>query len=74
MILIDGVKVNRAGGSFKFGDMTTLGIGRIEVVRGPQSALYGSDAMSTVIQLLTPRGQGSARATLSFSCGQPRYL
>ena len=71
MILIDGVKVNRAGGSFKFGDMTTLGIGRIEVVRGPQSALYGSDAMSTVIQLLTPRGQGPARGTLSFRAGNP---
>ena len=63
LILIDGVKVNRAGGSFKFNDVTTLGVGRIEVVRGPQSALYGSDAMSSVIQLLTPRGQGPARAT-----------
>ena len=51
--------------------MTTLGIGRIEVVRGPQSALYGSDAMSTVIQLLTPRGQGPARGTLSFRTGNP---
>ncbi len=71
MILIDGVKVNRAGGSFRFGDMTTLGIGRIEVVRGPQSALYGSDAMSTVIQLLTPRGQGPARGTLGFRAGNP---
>ncbi len=71
MILIDGVKANRAGGSFKFGDMTTLGIGRIEVVRGPQSALYGSDAMSAVIQLLTPRGQGPARASLGFRAGNP---
>ncbi|MCE2484062.1 MAG: TonB-dependent receptor [Desulfurellaceae bacterium] len=71
LILIDGVKVNRAGGSFKFNDVTTLGVGRIEVVRGPQSALYGSDAMSSVIQLLTPRGQGPARATLGFRAGNP---
>ena len=46
-------------------------MGRIEVVRGPQSALYGSDAMSSVIQLLTPRGQGPARATLGFRAGNP---
>ncbi len=71
LILIDGVKVNRAGGAFNFNDLTTLGVGRIEVVRGPQSALYGSDAMSSVIQLLTPRGQGPARATLGFRMGNP---
>ena len=71
LILIDGVKVNRAGGAFNFNDLTTLGVGRIEVVRGPQSALYGSDAMSSVIQLLTPRGQGPAGATLSFRAGNP---
>ena len=71
LILIDGVKVNRAGGAFNFNDLTTLGVGRIEVVRGPQSALYGSDAMSSVIQLLTPRGQGPARASLGFRAGNP---
>ena len=71
LILIDGVKVNQAGGAFNFNDLTTLGVGRIEVVRGPQSALYGSDAMSSVIQLLTPRGQGPARATLGFRAGNP---
>ena len=71
LILIDGVKVNQAGGAFNFNDLTTLGVGRIEVVRGPQSALYGSDAMSSVIQLLTLRGQGPARATLGFRAGNP---
>ncbi len=71
LILIDGVKVNRAGGAFNFNDLTTLGVGRIEVVRGPHSALYGSDAMSAVIQLLTPRGQGPARGALGFRMGNP---
>ena len=71
LILIDGVKVNQAGGAFNFNDLTTLGVGRIEVVRGPQSALYGSDAMSSVIQLLTPRGQGPARVALGFRMGNP---
>lgn len=71
LILVDGVKVNRGGGYFDFGDVSTLGVGRVEVVRGPQSALYGSDAMSSVIQLLTPRGQGPPRATLGFRAGNP---
>ena len=71
LILLDGVKVNRAGGYFNFSDVTTLGVGRIEVVSGPQSALYGSNAMSAVIQLLTPRGQGPARASLGLRAGNP---
>ena len=71
LILIDGVKVNRAGGSFNFSDVTTLGVGRIEVVRGPHSALYGSSAMSSVIQLLTPRGHGPAHASLGLRTGNP---
>ena len=71
LILIDGVKANEAGGAFNFSDLTTLGVNRIEVVRGSQSALYGSDAISSVIQLFTPRGQGAPRATLRFRGGKP---
>ena len=59
LVLIDGVKVNNAGGFYDFSDLTTLGVDRIEIVRGPQSALYGSDAISPVIQVFTPRGEGS---------------
>jgi vitamin B12 transporter len=55
-ILIDGVPVNDAGGTFDFADLTTDNAERIELVRTAQSALYGSDAMSGVLQLFTRRG------------------
>src|SRR5688500_5941114 len=38
-VLIDGMKVNAGGGGFDFSNLTTVGIGRAEIVRGPQSAL-----------------------------------
>lgn len=57
-VLVDGVPVNQAGGSFNFGTLSTDDIERIEVVRGPASVLYGSDAMSGVVQIITRRGSG----------------
>ena len=45
-VLIDGMKVNAGGGGFDFGNLTTIGIDRVEIVRGPQSSLYGADAMT----------------------------
>src|SRR5262249_10651018 len=58
-VLIDGVPVNDAGGAFDLADLTTDNIARIELVRGAQSATYGSDAMSGVLQLFTHRGTTS---------------
>src|SRR6185369_3718447 len=58
-VLIDGVPVNSAGGLFDFSSLTPENLDRIEVVRGPQSALFGSDAMTSVIQLVTKRGSTS---------------
>ena len=58
-VLIDGVPVNAAGGQFDFGPLTPENIDRIEVVRGPRSALFGSDAMTSVIQIVTRRGSTS---------------
>ncbi len=55
-VLIDGIPLNDAGGAFDFATLTPENIERVEVVRGPQSALYGSDAMSSTIQLVTRRG------------------
>lgn len=69
LVLIDGVKSNLAGGAFNFSGLATLGVNRIEIVRGSQSALYGSDAISSVVQLFTPRGQGAPRAYLRFRGG-----
>jgi outer membrane cobalamin receptor len=55
-VLIDGVPVNSAGGAFDFAFLTPENFDRIEVARGPGSALFGSDAMTSVIQLVTIRG------------------
>lgn len=69
LVLIDGVKVNDAGGFYDFGDLSTDNIERIEIVRGPHSALYGSDAMGSVIQIFTKRGKGTPRVEASFAGG-----
>ncbi|MGE0102714.1 MAG: TonB-dependent receptor [Blastocatellales bacterium] len=55
-VLIDGIPVNDAGGAFDLADLTTDNASRIELVRGAQSAIYGSDAVSGVLQLFTHRG------------------
>lgn len=58
-VLIDGVPVNDAGGAFDLADLTTDNVSRVELVRGAQSAIYGSDAMSGVLQFFSHRGSTS---------------
>ncbi|MFH1245807.1 MAG: TonB-dependent receptor, partial [Candidatus Omnitrophota bacterium] len=61
LVLIDGIEVNdpmSADRSFNFAHLTTDNIERIEVVRGAQSPLYGSDAIGGVINIITKKGQG----------------
>jgi vitamin B12 transporter len=55
-VLVDGIPLNQPGGAVDLSFLSTSGVERIEVVRGPQSALYGSDAASSVIQIFTRRG------------------
>lgn len=57
LVLIDGVEANdlATDDSFSFEHLTTFDIERIEVVRGPQSALWGSDALAGVINVVTRR-------------------
>ncbi len=55
LVLIDGVRVNLSGGQFDFSRIAAGEIERVEVVRGAQSALYGSDAMGAVVQVITKR-------------------
>jgi outer membrane cobalamin receptor len=61
LVLVDGMKANAFGGGFDFSSMTAADVERIEVVRGPQSALFGADAMGAVVQVVTRQG-GSPRA------------
>jgi outer membrane cobalamin receptor len=71
-VLLDGIPLNEPGGTFNFSNVTTDNIERIEIVRGAQSALFGSDAMASVVQLFTKRAdRGDARphVALSFEGG-----
>ena len=67
MVLVDGIPVNEPGGTFNFNNLTTTNVERVEVVRGANSALFGSDAMSSVVQLFTRRGVTGASTRPSFS-------
>lgn len=71
-VLIDGIPVNEPGGSVNFANLPATAIERIEIVRGPQSALFGSDAMAGVIQIITKRGSSEGlepRPGISFEGG-----
>ena len=58
-VIIDSVPVNDPGGTFDFGVIPTQGVDRVELLRGSASTLYGSDAMTSVVQLFS--GTGSTR-------------
>ncbi len=67
LVFIDGVEVNdpmSTGRTFNAANLTVDNVGRIEVLRGPQSALYGPEAVGGVIQIFTQRGQGPLRVRL----------
>jgi len=55
-VIIDDVPVNEPGGTFDFGVVPLTAADRLEFVRGAQSALYGSDAMTSVVQVFTRNG------------------
>ena len=66
-VLIDGVRMNVSGGAFDFSRVSASEIERVEVVRGAQSALYGSDAIGSVIQIFTKRGTPTGAPRVSGS-------
>ncbi|MHB1297665.1 MAG: TonB-dependent receptor, partial [Gemmatimonadaceae bacterium] len=68
-LLVDGVPVNEPGGTLDLGRITLDDIERIEVVRGPASVLYGSDAVTGVIQLFTRTGDGATRVNAELGGG-----
>jgi len=68
-VLIDGVPQNQPGGAYDFAHLTLDGVDRIEVVRGPVSVLYGSDAVAGVVQIFTRPGTGAPRPSAALRAG-----
>src|SRR4051794_4205821 len=69
-VLLDGIPINQGlQGAFDFANLTIDDIDRIEVVRGPQSTIYGPRALAGVIQLFTRRGDGPPGFTITAEGG-----
>ena len=76
LVLLDGVQLNdptnTRGGAFDLNGINIESIERIEVIRGAQSAVYGSDALSGVIHIITT-APGKKSTTLNASLGSDDY-
>ena len=68
LVLVDGIRANAFGGGLDLSQVPLQDVDRIEVIRGPQSALYGSDAIGGVIQVITRSG-GSPSAQAQVEAG-----
>jgi vitamin B12 transporter len=70
IVLVDGLRVSSpTQGLSELSELTLDGIDRIEVVRGPQSTLYGADAIGGVVNIITKKGQGPPQASLWIEGG-----
>ncbi|CAI2718584.1 TonB-dependent receptor plug domain-containing protein [Nitrospina watsonii] len=70
LVMIDGVQVkSNSVGSLSFANIQMDNIERIEILRGPQSTLWGADAVGGVINIVTRKGTGKPTHTLSFEGG-----
>jgi vitamin B12 transporter len=72
LVLLDGIELNNPAStnrSFNMSNLTLENIERIEVVRGPQSTIYGSDAMGGVINLVSKKAQEGVHTSLSSQAG-----
>jgi outer membrane cobalamin receptor len=80
LVLVDGIRANAFGGGYDFSHLSVADVDRIEIVRGPESALFGADAIGAVVHVVTRRGrparleglaeagsQGTARTTVGAS-------
>ena len=70
LVMVDGVQVNsNTTGAFDFSNIQTDNIERIEILRGPQSTIWGADAVGGVINIVTRKGKGKPRHYFSFEGG-----
>ncbi len=72
LVLIDGIEMHdpvAARRNFNPAFLTVDNIERIEILRGPQSTLYGSDAIGGVINIVTKKGKGSLNGSVAFEAG-----
>jgi outer membrane cobalamin receptor len=68
-VFIDGTPANEPGGNFDYSNLSLDNVDKVEVVYGAESTLYGSDAMSGVIQLFSHRGTTEIPSFTLFSDG-----
>jgi vitamin B12 transporter len=71
-VLLDGIDISdpsNVNGAFDYAHLLTSDVEQIEVLRGPQSGLYGSDAIGGVVSIITRKGDGPPRATASIETG-----
>lgn len=77
VVMVDGVALNdpgnSRGGAFDLGNINVESIERIEVVKGPQSAVYGADALAGVINIISLRPKAGHQQTLSVSYGDAGF-
>ncbi len=72
LVMIDGVRIGdpmATDGKMSIADLSTDNIEKIEMVRGAQSVLYGSDAIGGIVNIITKKGRGKPRFYLSFEGG-----
>ena len=76
LVIIDGIEVNDLSsitGGYDFAHLTADNIERIEILKGSQSALWGSDAMGGVINIITKEGKAGFNPTADFEIGENNY-
>jgi outer membrane cobalamin receptor len=64
LVLVDGIRANAFGGGVDLSQVPLADVERVEVVRGPQSAIFGADAIGGVVQIITRQGGAPAAAAV----------